>query len=134
MVDEACVRRLDAREFRSMGMPEVALALLCQSPANKKAVEAAGHECPGSPRAAAPAAAPAVSLIAPEVIRTAPVEVKPESVAQTSPVSLPVSNTSAPEAQPSSPMDVPSQQIQNQSPIDQTHLSMETVTQNSENK
>ena len=51
MVDEACVRRLDSREFRAMGLNDVALALLCQSPANRKAVESAGHVCPsgGSP-------------------------------------------------------------------------------------
>jgi len=47
MVDQACVRRLDSREFRAMGLNDVALALLCQSEANRKAVEAAGHECPG---------------------------------------------------------------------------------------
>jgi hypothetical protein len=48
MVDEACVRRLDAREFRSMGFIDVALALLCQSDANRRAVEATGHLCPGT--------------------------------------------------------------------------------------
>jgi hypothetical protein len=47
-VDEACVRRLDAREFRAMGLTDVALALLCQSEANRKAVEATGHLCPGT--------------------------------------------------------------------------------------
>ncbi len=47
MVDQACVRRLDAREFRSMGMNDVALALLCQSEANRKAVESTGKFCPG---------------------------------------------------------------------------------------
>ncbi|WP_293776108.1 histidine kinase [uncultured Oxalicibacterium sp.] len=46
MVDEACVRRLDSREFRAMGMNDVALALLCQSEANRKAVEATGRFCP----------------------------------------------------------------------------------------
>jgi hypothetical protein len=46
MVDEACVRRLDSREFRAMGLNDVALALLCQSAANKKAVEATGRACP----------------------------------------------------------------------------------------
>ncbi len=61
MVDEACVRRLDAREFRSMGLNDVALALLCQSAANKKAVEAAGHQCP---QLAAPIASiPSVPLV-----------------------------------------------------------------------
>jgi hypothetical protein len=47
-VDEACVRRLDAREFRAMGLPDVALALLCQSEADRRAVEATGHLCPGT--------------------------------------------------------------------------------------
>lgn len=46
MVDEACVRRLDSREFRAMGMVDVALALLCQSDANRKAIEATGRSCP----------------------------------------------------------------------------------------
>lgn len=49
MVDQACVRRLDAREFRAMGMNDVALALLCQSNANRHAVEAAGRACPTAP-------------------------------------------------------------------------------------
>lgn len=48
MVDEACVRRLDSREFRAMGMNDVALALLCQSEANRKAVEATGRFCPSA--------------------------------------------------------------------------------------
>lgn len=52
MVDQACVRRLDAREFRAMGLNDVALALLCQSDANRKAVEATGHDCPGMARPA----------------------------------------------------------------------------------
>ncbi|MEC5407820.1 hypothetical protein VOM14_19910 [Paraburkholderia sp. MPAMCS5] len=57
-VDQACVRRLDAREFRAMGLTDVALALLCQSDANRKAVEATGHLCPGTtaPLAKAPKA------------------------------------------------------------------------------
>jgi len=54
MVDDACVRRLDSREFRAMGLNDVALALLCQSPANRKAVEATGRSCPS---AVAPAVA-----------------------------------------------------------------------------
>jgi hypothetical protein len=48
LVDQACVRRLDAREFRAMGLTDVALALLCQSEANRRAVEATGHLCPGT--------------------------------------------------------------------------------------
>lgn len=56
MVDQACVRRLDSREFRAMGLNDVALALLCQSEANRKAVESTGRSCPGMERAAAPAA------------------------------------------------------------------------------
>jgi len=48
LVDQACVRRLDAREFRAMGLTDVALALLCQSAANRRAVEATGHLCPGT--------------------------------------------------------------------------------------
>lgn len=56
MVDQACVRRLDAREFRAMGLNDVALALLCQADANRRAVEATGHLCPGTtaPLAKAP--------------------------------------------------------------------------------
>ncbi|RQO36328.1 histidine kinase [Herminiimonas sp. KBW02] len=50
MVDEACVRRLDSREFRAMGMNDVALALLCQSEANRKAIEATGRSCPSAPK------------------------------------------------------------------------------------
>lgn len=56
MVDQACVRRLDSREFRAMGLNDVALALLCQSEANRKAVESTGRSCPGMERAAAPGA------------------------------------------------------------------------------
>ena len=56
MVDQACVRRLDSREFRAMGLNDVALALLCQSDANRKAVEATGHDCPGMVRPAVAAA------------------------------------------------------------------------------
>lgn len=48
VVDEACVRRLDSREFRAMGLPDVALALLCQSESNRKAVESTGRMCPGT--------------------------------------------------------------------------------------
>lgn len=48
MVDEACVRRLDSREFRAMGLNDVALALLCQSAANRAAVEATGRACPSA--------------------------------------------------------------------------------------
>jgi hypothetical protein len=48
LVDQACVRRLDAREFRAMGLTDVALALLCQSDSNRRAVEATGHLCPGT--------------------------------------------------------------------------------------
>jgi hypothetical protein len=61
MVDQACVRRLDSREFRAMGLNDVALALLCQSEANRKAVESTGRSCPGMERAAAPAAPAAPS-------------------------------------------------------------------------
>jgi hypothetical protein len=56
MVDQACVRRLDSREFRAMGLNDVALALLCQSEANRKAVESTGRSCPGMERAGAKAA------------------------------------------------------------------------------
>ncbi len=59
MVDEACVRRLDSREFRSMGMNDVALALLCQSESNRKAIEATGRSCPNVPKQQAEAAAAA---------------------------------------------------------------------------
>lgn len=57
MVDEACVRRLDSREFRAMGMIDVALSLLCQSPANRKAVESTGRACPSASPAAPTASA-----------------------------------------------------------------------------
>lgn len=50
------MRRLDSREFRAMGLNDVALALLCQSDANRKAVEATGHDCPGMVRPAVAAA------------------------------------------------------------------------------
>jgi hypothetical protein len=52
MVDEACVRRLDSREFRAMGMNDVALSLLCQSEANRRAIESTGRACPSVPKAA----------------------------------------------------------------------------------
>jgi hypothetical protein len=61
MVDEACVRRLDSREFRAMGLNDVALALLCQSPANRKAVEAAGRACPSASAPSDTAAATATT-------------------------------------------------------------------------
>lgn len=87
MVDEACVRRLDSREFRAMGMNDVALALLCQSDANRKAVEATGRSCPSvlkaselqpptvslaQPRAAIQAV-PATSIEAPSEVTTSSV-------------------------------------------------------------
>lgn len=46
--DKNCVRRLDAREFRAMGMNDVAIALLCQNPENQFAVEATGRACPNA--------------------------------------------------------------------------------------
>lgn len=48
--DKSCVRRLDAREFRAMGLNDVAIALLCQTPDNRAAVEATGRSCPGTVR------------------------------------------------------------------------------------
>jgi hypothetical protein len=67
MVDDACVRRLDSREFRAMGLNDVALALLCQSESNKKAVESTGRACPSAPKTAA--ATPAVAVMsAPTVV------------------------------------------------------------------
>jgi hypothetical protein len=67
MVDDACVRRLDSREFRAMGLNDVALALLCQSESNRKAVESTGRACPSAPKTAA--AAPAVAVMsAPTVV------------------------------------------------------------------
>jgi hypothetical protein len=64
MVDDACVRRLDSREFRAMGMNDVALALLCQSEANRKAIESTGRSCPSVPKpeAAAPVQTYSVSM------------------------------------------------------------------------
>jgi hypothetical protein len=64
MVDEACVRRLDSREFRAMGLNDVALALLCQSAANKKAVEATGRACPTAAASNATAAAKSSATLA----------------------------------------------------------------------
>jgi len=72
MVDQACVRRLDSREFRAMGLNDVALALLCQSEANRKAVESTGRSCPGMERAAAPTA-PAAPAAAPSASSTSTV-------------------------------------------------------------
>ncbi|WP_050463299.1 hypothetical protein [Herbaspirillum autotrophicum] len=61
MVDQACVRRLDSREFRAMGMNDVALALLCQSESNRKAVESTGRSCPSVAKASDTAQSPAAS-------------------------------------------------------------------------
>lgn len=61
VVDDACVRRLDSREFRAMGMNDVALALLCQSPANRKAVESTGRSCPAAAKEADATPAPAAA-------------------------------------------------------------------------
>ena len=82
MVDQACVRRLDSREFRAMGLNDVALALLCQSDANRKAVEATGHDCPGMARPAVAAA------------NTAPAQISRNDVA------APAAPTPAPVAAP----------------------------------
>lgn len=92
MVDEACVRRLDSREFRAMGMNDVALALLCQSDANRKAVEATGRSCPSAPKVSE-APPPTISLAQPKpVMQAAPVasfappsEVTTSSVMQAEP-------------------------------------------------
>lgn len=73
MVDEACVRRLDSREFRAMGMNDVALALLCQSDANRKAVESTGRSCPSAAKASE-TQPPTVSLVQPKpVVQVAPI-------------------------------------------------------------
>ncbi|PUA20253.1 histidine kinase [Glaciimonas sp. PCH181] len=92
MVDQACVRRLDSREFRAMGLNDVALALLCQSDANRKAVEATGHDCPGMARPAVATAnttvvqQPVVSRVdSARVVDTTP----PPSAAVVSSVSTP---------------------------------------------
>ncbi|MGS0740674.1 histidine kinase [Glaciimonas sp. GG7] len=77
MVDQACVRRLDSREFRAMGLNDVALALLCQSDANRKAVEATGHDCPGMTRPAVAAAnTAAVAVATPMAVKPAIVHVE----------------------------------------------------------
>ncbi len=47
--DQNCVRRLDAREFRAMGMNDVAVALLCQNPDNQRAIESTGRTCTNQP-------------------------------------------------------------------------------------
>ncbi|HDR9712136.1 TPA: chemotaxis protein CheA, partial [Burkholderia aenigmatica] len=112
LVDQACVRRLDAREFRAMGLTDVALALLCQSDANRRAVEATGHLCPGTtaPLARSNVAPSAEATVADDVkyhdpiVRdrmglpplgaAAPAPAQPRPVATTSvqaaPVSVPV--------------------------------------------
>lgn len=74
--DKNCVRRLDAREFRSMGMNDVAVALLCQNKDNQAAVEATGRSCPGTVKVAA--ATDETSIIAPEKT----VAAKPDEPAQ----------------------------------------------------
>ena len=93
MVDQACVRRLDSREFRAMGLNDVALALLCQSDANRKAVEATGHDCPGMVRPAVAAAntAPAQALVARN-------DVSAPMVAAATPVTSVVAGVSEPSA------------------------------------
>ncbi len=68
LVDQACVRRLDAREFRAMGMNDVALALLCQSEANRRAVESAGHMCPGMMKTATAASTTALASAEPAAL------------------------------------------------------------------
>ena len=89
--DKNCVRRLDAREFRAMGMNDVAIALLCQNAENQKAVEATGRNCHGmtpvastvAVEVAPPTAAatqPAVEPVAPQAVTE---KVTPEPVAET---------------------------------------------------
>jgi hypothetical protein len=56
LVDRACARRLDAREFRTRELTDPALALRCQSGASRLPVQAAGHRCPGATVALAKAA------------------------------------------------------------------------------
>ena len=77
--DKNCVRRLDAREFRAMGMNDVAIALLCQNAENQKAVEATGRTCPGMT----------------PVASTVSVEVAPPTAAATQPAVEPVAETQA---------------------------------------
>lgn len=95
VVDDACVRRLDSREFRAMGMNDVALALLCQSDANRKAIESTGRSCPS-------VIAPTVSLAQPKpVMQTAPVaSLAPPSEAITSAVMMPQPEVSTTALQP----------------------------------
>ena len=97
MVDEACVRRLDSREFRAMGMNDVALALLCQSDANRKAVEATGRSCPSTVKASE-APPPTLSLAPPKPVeQAAPVAaLAPPTEATTSPVMLDQPEVSTP--------------------------------------
>ena len=56
--DKNCVRRLDAREFRAMGMNDVAIALLCQNPETQLAIEATGRTYPNAKAAALAETAP----------------------------------------------------------------------------
>jgi hypothetical protein len=50
--DNNCKRLKNARELWNMGMKAAALALLCNDPENKEALEMTGYKCPSKPAAA----------------------------------------------------------------------------------
>jgi hypothetical protein len=106
MVDEACVRRLDSREFRAMGLNDVALALLCQSAANRAAVEATGRACPSASAKSSDTASVASTItvskaIEPTVTPLTPLEQKAAPVMLTeTPQAAPVTLTETPQASP----------------------------------
>ncbi|MCA8044819.1 chemotaxis protein CheA, partial [Burkholderia seminalis] len=104
LVDQACVRRLDAREFRAMGLTDVALALLCQSDANRRAVEATGHLCPGT---TAPLAR---SNVAPSVEATVADDVKYRDPIVRDRMGLPPLGSAAPASAPTRPIQTTSVQ------------------------
>ncbi|MET3108511.1 hypothetical protein AAKU67_003059 [Oxalobacteraceae bacterium GrIS 2.11] len=133
VVDEACVRRLDSREFRAMGMPDVALALLCQSPANKKAVEDSGHECPGSPRPAK-----TVSMVTGTANKANASPVIQEPELKSAPVTARNSSMAGEEVAPSARQEVsaeqPSDQISSPDPILRFRLSQDEPAVDQGNK
>jgi hypothetical protein len=118
MVDEACVRRLDSREFRAMGLNDVALALLCQSAANRKAVESTGRACPSAAPAGDTAAAkPAQTVALAPRQDPAPAQTQPAmSLAPETPLPEPAPQAEqAPQApQPPQAADVPQQAMVNE--------------------
>lgn len=109
MVDDACVRRLDSREFRAMGLNDVALALLCQSPANRKAVESTGRSCPsvtppvtttGANKVPEPTDPFVRRRLGMEVVDAAPATIAPASAPAPASVTVSAVTNSEPESKP----------------------------------